>query len=338
MAGPFLKWAGGKSRLAPLVVARAPARFRRYHEPFVGGGAVFFAMAGRAGGAVINDANRDLAECYGVVRDHGEALVRLLSEIDRTYKQLDATGRKSFYYGQRGTSPTTATERAARLLFLNHTCYNGLYRVNSRGEFNVPYGRYANPRICDADGLRDASLALSDVEILCEDFEIACGRATGGDFVYLDPPYQPLSVTARFTSYTAGNFGPADQERLRDAFEAMTRRGVAAMLSNSDHPAIRDLYDGAGYRFEGVAMSRAINSVGAKRSPVPELLISNFDRGEVRQALLPLAEARIQDVAESVAEDVEAEDGCADEEPGVDGESRGGTHVLAPLHRKHLPP
>lgn len=283
---PFLKWAGGKARLAPRVVERAPAGFRRYHEPFVGGGAVFFAMAGAglATGAVINDANRDLVECYAVVRDDVEALVRLLHELDGTYKGLDASGRKSFYYEQRAHSPTTPTERAARLIFLNHTCYNGLYRVNSSGGFNVPCGRYANPRICDADGLRDASAALSGVEITCDDFEIACDRAVGGDFVYLDPPYQPLSVTSSFTSYTSGDFGPGDQERLRDAFEQLTRRGVAAMLSNSDHAAIRDLYEGFGYRFEVVAMSRAINSVGAKRSPVPELLISNFERDEVRRA------------------------------------------------------
>ncbi len=286
MATPFLKWAGGKARLAPLVVARAPGGFRRFHEPFVGGGAVFFAMAGAGygGEAMINDANRELAECYAAVRDDVEALIVCLGKREAAFQGLDAAGRESYYYEQRGDSPATATGRAARLIFLNHTCYNGLYRVNSRGGFNVPYGRYANPRICDAAGLRAASAVLSGVEISCEDFEAGCDRAVAGDFVYLDPPYQPLSVTSSFTSYTAGDFGPGDQERLRDAFEAMTRRGVAAMLSNSDHPAIRDLYEGFGYRFEVVAMSRAINSVGSKRTPVPELLVSNFERAEVRRA------------------------------------------------------
>lgn len=287
MAAPFLKWAGGKARLAPIVARRAPGAFGRYHEPFVGGGAVFFALeaAGMVREAVLNDANGDLIECFTIVRDEVEALIAELRPMAGGYESLEQSQRQHLYYERRATVPADPVERAARLIFLNRTCYNGLYRVNSRGVFNVPHGRYKNPRILDEPGLRSASLALRAVEFSCGDFESACARARAGDFVYLDPPYQPLSRTARFTSYTPGDFGPADQERLRDAFEAMSRRGVAAMLSNSDHEAVRRLYEGLGYHFEVVEMSRAINSVGTGRAPVPELLIDNFGRDEVRQAL-----------------------------------------------------
>jgi len=285
-AAPFLKWAGGKAKLAPLVVERAPAGFRRYHEPFLGGGAVFFALASAKGPfpAVLNDANACLVECFAAVRDEVEAIVAALKELAGAYLPLDEAARAAFYYARRAQSSDDPVERAARLIFLNRTCYNGLYRVNANGGFNVPHGRYRNPRILDAARLRAASASLAGAELTCDDFEVACVRATAGDFVYLDPPYQPLSATARFTSYTSADFGPADQARLADAFEAMTRRGVAAMLSNSDHPNIRQLYDGRGYTFETVPMSRAINSVGSKRAPIPELLVDNFERDEVRRA------------------------------------------------------
>ncbi len=286
MATPFLKWAGGKAKLAPLIADRAPPAFRRYHEPFLGGGAVFFALQATAGlrHATLNDANAGLVECFTVVRDDLETLIERLSPLASGYAALAQDARRQFYYDCRARVPDSPAERAARLIFLNRTCYNGLYRVNSRGQFNVPHGRYRNPRILDEAGLRAASSALQQAELSCNDFVTACNAAEARDFVYLDPPYQPLSPTASFTSYTAGDFGPADQERLRDAFESMTRRGVAAMLSNSDHVAVRRLYDGLGYNFEVVAMSRAINSVGSKRTPVAELLIDNFGRDEVRRA------------------------------------------------------
>jgi DNA adenine methylase len=287
MAAAFLKWAGGKKRLAPLVVERAPRSARRYHEPFVGAGAVYFALeaAGLAGGAVLNDANQDLIDCFRTVRDDLDALVEQLKELSEGYLPLTAEGRAGFYYARRGERPEERVERAAWLIFLNRTCYNGLYRVNGRGGFNVPHGRYLRPRILDEGGLRVSSLALQGVDLRSGDFEDICAGAMPGDFVYLDPPYQPLTRTARFTHYTKGDFGPGDQERLRDAFEEMTRRGVAAMLSNSEHEAIRELYEERGYRIEQVEMSRAINSVGSGRAPIAELLISNFERPEVRAAL-----------------------------------------------------
>ena len=156
VAGPFLKWAGGKGKLAPLVVERAPSGIGRYHEPFVGGGAVFFAVFGAgslgAGGAVLNDANGELMECYRVVRDEVEQLIEALAELAQGYLGLGHDERRAFYYARRAEAPSLPVERAARLMFLNRTCYNGLYRVNSQGRFNVPHGRYANPRILDEEG------------------------------------------------------------------------------------------------------------------------------------------------------------------------------------------
>lgn len=278
MARPFLKWAGGKGKLAPRVLAVAPHTFARYHEPFVGAGAVFFAFqeAGRLpAGAVLSDANGQLIECFRALRDVPEAVIEALRPLAEAYAASEEA-RAAFYYKQRATIPTDPAARVARFIFLNKTCYNGLYRVNSRGEFNVPHGRYAQPRILDPEVIWSCSKALRGVDLHVRDFETACEAAAAGDFVYLDPPYQPLTRTSRFTSYTKSEFGPREQQRLRDTFDDLTRRGVYALLSNSEHPAIRELYDGRGYHFEQVTMSRAINSRGSARAPIPELLISNF--------------------------------------------------------------
>jgi len=284
---PFLKWAGGKARLAPVILGRAPGRFGRYHEPFLGGGAVFFAFAGagRAPGPHLSDANPALISCYRSVRDDAEGVIAALGTLEERYLALGTEERAGCYYEVRASRPEGAVASAARLIFLNRTGYNGLYRENSRGEFNVPHGRYVRPRILDRDGLRAASRALAGATLRAGDFEQACAAATAGDFIYLDPPYQPLTATARFTAYTRSAFGEAEQERLRDAFERLTRAGVAALLSNSDHERIRELYGERGFGFETVLMSRAINSVGSGRAPIPELLIDNFGRPEVRAAM-----------------------------------------------------
>lgn len=277
VARPFLKWAGGKAKLAPLIVNRAPAVFGRYHEPFVGAGAVFFALAGnRPVQAALTDANAALIETFTVVRDDLEGLIGALCPLAERYLAADHEERAGIYYEVRGTMPTGASERAARLIFLNRTCYNGLYRENRAGGFNVPHGRYRQPRILDAGLLRACAAALTGVELRAGDFEAACDAAKPGDFVYLDPPYHPLSATSSFTSYTRGAFGFGEQARLRDAFDRLTARGVAAILSNSDHEAIRGLYEERGCRLETVTMSRAINSVGSRRAAIPELLVSNF--------------------------------------------------------------
>lgn len=280
-ATPFLKWAGGKKRLAATVARRAPTHFARYHEPFLGGGAVFFALrsAGMAEASSLNDASLELVSCFTAIRDNVDELVRALRRLEDNY--LHAPDRAAVYYDVRGQLALDPIDQAARMMFLNRTCYNGLYRVNRSGQFNVPHGRYANPRIIDEDNIRACSRALAGAAISHDDFEAACDRAKRGDFVYLDPPYQPLSRTSSFTGYTSGAFGIAEQERLRDCFERLTSRGVAAVVSNSDHECVRELYGDRGYTIEEVAMLRAINSNPERRTAIGELLVSNTNRPEV---------------------------------------------------------
>ena len=286
MAKPFLKWAGGKARLAPLIAERAPEPITRYHEPFLGGGAVFFALhaAGLVRDASLADSNDDLIGAYQAVRDDVEGVIEALGELSREYLALESSQRGLYYYKVRNQRRLRRPDRkAARLLFLNKTCYNGLYRVNSKGHFNVPHGRHKSLRILDRAVLREASNALAFARIEATDFEGACAKAQPGDFVYLDPPYQPLNETSHFTSYTKDGFGIREQRRLRDVFDDLTRRGVPALLSNSDHPDIRALY--GGYLTQEVSMGRNINSKAAARSAISELLISNFDSSSVAEGL-----------------------------------------------------
>lgn len=284
MARPFLKWAGGKAKLAPAILAAAPPGLSRYVEPFAGAAAVFFAFAEARPGlsSLLNDANHELIETFTVLRDQPGSLSSALALLSSAYYARDPVARRDFYYEARSNPGATPLERAARFIFLNKTCYNGLFRVNSSGGFNVPHGRYKNPRILDENLLLACSRALQHAELRSEDFAETCTSARPGDFVYLDPPYHPLTATANFTGYTRADFGRADQLRLRDAFESLTARGVAAMLSNSDHEYVRGLYGGLGYRVRTVTMSRAINSRGSARSPIPELLIDNFERVGLR--------------------------------------------------------
>lgn len=277
MATPFLKWAGGKSRLVPHIIAAAPQHIATYREPFVGAGAIFFALqaSGRIERAVLNDSNRELMDTFRQVRDNLEGVVAALELLAAAYLGAGPASRGEIYYAVRASCPTTDAGRAARTIFLNKTCYNGLYRVNRKGEFNVPHGDYKRPPILDCRLLSQASAALQCTRLESEDFETACAAAQPGDFVYLDPPYHPLSATSSFTGYTHGAFSERDQVRLRDTLVSLTERGVAAALSNSDHPFIHDLYSGRGFDVQIVTMGRAINSVGAKRAPITELLIVN---------------------------------------------------------------
>lgn len=270
---PFVKWAGGKSRLLPTFDQYFPDSLSgtagRYFEPFVGGGAVFFHLL--PANAVLSDLNPELINCYQVIRDDLESLIALLARH---------VNDKAHFYKVRAqdTRELSPAERAARLIFLNKTCFNGLYRVNSRGQFNVPFGRYLNPRICDADNLHAVSTTLQGVELILSPFEKVLKRARKGDFVYLDPPYQPVSATANFTGYTAGAFGLDDQEKLAGVFRELSRRGCLVMLSNSESPSIRQLY--AGFRIEQVHASRAINCRADRRGRVTELLVLNYDQRE----------------------------------------------------------
>ena len=274
-ARPFLKWAGGKTSLLPQLLELAPAQINTYYEPFLGGGALFFALQaeGRFQGAVLTDLNRELVNAYTQVRDNVDALIRALSVHQRKYRAAD--DRAEYYYKIRGKRLTCSLGGAANLIFLNKTCFNGLYRVNSRGRFNVPHGRYANPTICDEENLRATSEALQGVELRVADFGSAASRAQRGDFVYFDPPYVPLSTTSNFTSYTASDFGMPEQRRLADAAAQLIANGASVVLSNSAHPDIADLYQSDAFHLAQVEAPRSINARASGRGPVREYLIQS---------------------------------------------------------------
>lgn len=275
MAKPFLKWAGGKTSLLPELLEAAPDQIETYYEPFVGGGALFFALQseGRFRRAVLSDSNRELINAYVQVRDNVEGLIRALSVHQRKYRE--AEDRADYYYTIRGKRLTCDLGGAANLIFLNKTCYNGLYRVNSKGGFNVPHGRYVNPTICDEGNLRAASEALQGVELRVGDFADGPRLAGAGDFVYFDPPYVPLSETAYFTSYTAKEFGMDEQERLANTAARLANQGSFVALSNSGHPDVASMYSSEVFELGEVHARRAINSKATSRGPVREYLIQS---------------------------------------------------------------
>lgn len=275
MAKPFLKWAGGKTSLLPELLEASPEQIETYFEPFVGGGALFFALqaAGRFKRAVLSDSNRELINAYVQVRDNVDGLIRALAVHQRKYRESE--DRAEYYYTIRGKKLTCSLGGAANLIFLNKTCYNGLYRVNSKGRFNVPHGRYVNPTICDEGNLRAASEALQGVELRVADFADGPRLAGAGDFVYFDPPYVPLSGTAYFTSYTAKEFGMVEQERLANTAARLAAQGSLVALSNSGHPDVAAMYRSQAFRLEEVQVRRAINSKAEGRGPVREYLIQS---------------------------------------------------------------
>lgn len=276
---PILKWAGGKSQLLPELIKRAPYDFVAYHEPFVGGGAFFFELArqGRLTRAYISDINQALIDVYIALRDDVEQVIALLQE--HRYE-------RSYYYQIRALEPRTLSlaARAARMIYLNKTCFNGLYRENRAGRFNVPFGRYKNPTICDESNLRAASEALQIADISCRPFSSVLDLARPGDFVYFDPPYHPLSPTSNFTSYDRNGFGEDDQIELRNVFDELTRRGVRVMLSNSDTQFTRELYQR--YQVATVHASRAINSKADSRGKITEVIVCNYRVEEMLQRAL----------------------------------------------------
>lgn len=263
----MLKWAGGKRTLCDRILLLLPEKISTYYEPFFGGGAVFFALAreGRFKRAVLSDVNPELVNVYVAIRDDVDALLTRLRRMKMSEDE---------YYKVRAQKPTSSVGQAARTIYLNRTGFNGLYRVNSSGEFNVPYGRYANPLICDEPNLRSVSAALADVELLVQDFEQTCKCAKSGDAVYLDPPYLPLSATAHFTSYDRNPFGLPEHERLARVFDELSRRRVPAVLSNSCTPDSERLYQAHAVEFP--LMARPINSNIEKRGKIKEILVSNL--------------------------------------------------------------
>jgi DNA adenine methylase len=272
---PFLKWAGGKRQLLPQIEALLPRRIDTYFEPFLGGAALFFRLAalGWFKKAILGDANPELVNCYVAVRDHVDAVIAALG---RYRNEADC------YYAARAQTPDSVAGRAARLIYLNRCGYNGLFRVNSKGEFNVPFGRYRDPTICNEPRLRAASAALKRATIVSGDFADAVAGATPDDFVYFDPPYVPLSKTASFTAY-AGSFDRAEQERLAVLLRGLGAKRVPALLSNSYTPVTAKLY--RGLRPVRVEARRSINSVARGRGPIEELLVRSFPyplRGDAR--------------------------------------------------------
>lgn len=274
---PFVKWAGGKTQLLSQIDRYLPATFERYFEPFLGGGAVFFHLLSSRGPfeAHLSDVNSDLITAYGAVKERVEDLIAALRRHEARFVQE----RDHYYYELReAATPANMVERAARFIMLNKTCFNGLYRVNKSGRFNVPAGRYENPRICDEQALRQAKMALSvcRARLSGRHFGEALDRAREGDLVYMDPPYSPASSTAKFTQYTNGGFGDDDQSELCNVFEELTARGCKVLLSNSDTPFIRKLYARHMRNAVRIEAARAINCNPARRKGHTELLIRNF--------------------------------------------------------------
>jgi DNA adenine methylase len=268
-AKPVIKWAGGKRKLLNEILARTPETIDTYYEPFAGGSAAFFALwnRGRFKHAVLNDLNAELIETYEVIQSSSYGH---LIETLKTYPHS-----RDFYLHLRAipaTDLSSALVRAARFIYLNRTGFNGLYRVNKKGQFNVPFGRYTNPTICDEEGLRRAHDALQGVILASKDFAACVEGAKEGDFVYFDPPYLPVSKTSNFVSYTSGGFGISDHRRLAETMRSLRERGVKALLSNSDTHQIREIFQD--FTVDSVKAPRAINSDGARRGLVGELLIS----------------------------------------------------------------
>lgn len=267
---PFVKWVGGKGRLLAQLVPLLPRGVERMRhvEPFAGGAAMFFAR--RPARALLADVNPALVHTYTMVRDSVEEVIaRLEHHAARHDKEHYYRVREDYNRGGQD-----GAERAAMFIYLNKTCFNGLHRVNRKGEFNVPAGRYTNPRILDTDGLRAASLGLQGADLRCQGFDSLLAQARPGDFVYFDPPYEPVSRTASFTSYAQDGFSQEDQARLRDVFAELTRRGCRCMLSNSDVPFIRELY--RDFTIDTVAAPRAVSCDGNGRGLVSEVVVRNY--------------------------------------------------------------
>lgn len=264
IARPFLKWVGSKRQLVDELLARRPETFERYFEPFVGGGALFFALRPKI--AFLSDTNERLVRTYRTVRDDVESVIGLLS----TYPY-----EKAFYERMRELEVDALcdVEVAAWFIYVNRAGFNGLYRVNAEGRFNVSFGRYTNPTICDADNLRACSEALEGVSIWHVDFESVCALPTAGDFVYLDPPYAPIAETSSFTAYSADRFGRIDQVRVRDAAARMLARGAHVLVSNSSSYVVRDLYGAPPFAIDDVSATRAVNARSDRRGPITEVLI-----------------------------------------------------------------
>ncbi|WP_413172903.1 DNA adenine methylase [Anabaena azotica] len=272
---PFVKWAGGKRQLVPTILANHfPKNYnlQTYYEPFVGGGALLFSLQPKK--AVINDSNAELINCYKTIKN----------SLDELIEDLKNHKNDEYYYydirdwdREKNFKSKTEVQRASRIIFLNKTCYNGLFRVNSQGQFNVPFGKYKNPNILDIAVLKAVNKYLNEnqVTILNSDFHEAVKDAKRGDFIYLDPPYDPVSETASFTGYDVNGFNKQEQKRLKEVFDDLHSRGCYILLSNAYTEFISDLYKD--YSQTKISAIRAINCHGKKRGKVDEILVKNYE-------------------------------------------------------------
>ena len=268
---PFLKWAGGKTNLLGQYEPLFPEWSGDYFEPFIGSGAVFFYLSARPEerNYYLSDLNREIVDAFCAVRDDVEGVIKLLAK----HQQLHS---KDYFYQVRGLVPQnlSALEKAARTIYLNKTCFNGLYRVNKKGEFNVPMGNYKKPSILQIETLKAASRALSSADLSTGHYSVLVDKAQAGDFIYLDPPYHPLSKTAMFTNYVAQAFGEKDQMELAEVVTALSKKGCLVMESNSNTDFIKDLYKG--FKIQEVWARRSINREKSKRGAITELVVTYF--------------------------------------------------------------
>ena len=269
---PFTKWTGGKRKLLPIIKSLMPDNYTNYFEPFVGGGALFFELAPQQ--ALINDFNTELINCYQQIKEHPDQLITLLQH----HKEKNT---KDYYLDLRSVDrdgrieQMTGVEKAARIMYMLRVDFNGLYRVNAKNQFNVPYGRYKNPKIVDSELIYAISnyLNKNSIQIVSGDFEKAVETAKQGDFVYFDPPYIPISETSAFTSYTHEGFSYDDQVRLRDTFKKLSERGVHVMLSNSSSSLVYELYKD--FTIHSIEVTRANGAKASSRGKVLEVIITN---------------------------------------------------------------
>ncbi len=292
---PFLRWAGGKRQLLPIIHASLPKDFsiqeNRFFEPFLGGGAMMFSLSGlfgvpsSSGQIIVNDVNPDLTNVYETLKSDCETLILLLRE-------LASKNSEDFFYSVRGSVPDTPAERAARMIYLNRTCFNGLYRVNRAGEFNVPWGKLSNPKICDDQLLRDVSIWLKKVQIRNGGFAAAVEDSREGDVVYLDPPYLPLSLTSKFSRYAVDDFLTLDHYALAGVIRGLSNKGVRVILSNSNTPLTRAIY-GSEINLRTLNVTRSISAKSSSRGSVEEVLGLTYPVKDCRNPRLVYSLPRI---------------------------------------------
>ena len=279
IAKPFLKWVGGKTKLIPELVAMFPKKFNNYYEPFVGGGALYYEVIQKykVGFSSINDINKKLITAYTQIKLKPKNLISLLKNIEKEYKKLSLIEQREYFISTRkkyneGNIDDITT--AAYLIFLNKTCFNGMYRENSKGEYNIPFGDQKNPTICDEENILAVSKCLKNTEITNLSFEDAVKKCKKGDLIYFDPPYYPINATSSFTGYSKNSFGEKEQRKLKDVFTDLDKKGCFVMLSNSHTPFINELYKEFRINFRSAA--RSINSNGEKRGKIQEVVVTNY--------------------------------------------------------------